>query len=70
MKIDPLSATWLNIQAHLDTRAAEIRAKLEGDGPLKQVRPLRAALKEIKAILALAVPEEPALVEQDFELPS
>ena len=70
MKVDPLSATWLNISAYLDGRAADIRAKLEDDLPRKTTTKLRAALREIKSLQALAIPEEPPLVDQDFEIPS
>lgn len=70
MKIDPTSATWINIKKHLDGRASEIRAKLESDVPWETTSALRAGLREIKTILSLAEPEEAPLVDQDFELPS
>lgn len=70
MKIDPTSVTWLNILNHLEGRAAEIRNKLEAETPWENTLALRASLREIKLILALAHPEEPPLVDQDFEIPS
>lgn len=70
MKIDPTSSTWINIRKHLEDRASEIRAKLEGDASWETTSALRASLREIKLILALAEPEEAPLVDQDFEIPS
>ena len=70
MKVDPTSTTWLNISAHLENRASEIRVKLETDASWEVTQCLRASLREIKALLALALPEEPPLVDQDFEIPS
>lgn len=70
MKIDPTSATWLNILTHLEGRAAELRSKLEANISWDETLAARAALREIKIIFALAHPEEPPLVDQDFEIPS
>lgn len=70
MKIDPTSATWINLLSHLDSRAAQIRLLLEGDASWEDTQALRYALREIKKIQALAIPEEPPLVDQDFEIPS
>lgn len=70
MKIDPTSVTWINIKAHLEHRASEIRAKLESDIPWEATSALRAGLREIKLILSLVEPEEAPLVDEDFELPS
>lgn len=70
MKIDPYSSTWLNIKEHLDQRAAELRAKLESNCCFDEVTAARAALREIKQLLALVVPEETPLVETHLDIPS
>ena len=70
MKIDPTSATWLNIKKHLESRVVEIRTRLETDVNWETTMILRAGLREIKTLLSLAEPEEAPLVDQDFELPS
>lgn len=70
MKIDPTSATWLNLLDHLEGRAIELRGKLESNISWDETLAARAALREIKLVLSLAHPEEPPLVDQDFEIPS
>lgn len=70
MKIDPYSSTWLNIKEHLDQRAVELRSKLEGNCAFEEVIATRAALREIKQLLAMVVPEETPLVETHIDIPS
>lgn len=69
MKIDPTSATWLNIREHLDGRAVELRAKLEGQCDWEDVVATRAALREIKLFFTLVRPEELPLVPTHLDLP-
>ena len=70
MKIDPHSATWLSIMMHVDTRIAELRNKLEGNCDWEDIVAARAALRELKQLLAMAVPEEPPLVSTYLDIPS
>ncbi len=68
MRIDPYSNTWLVIEAHLNQRMTDIRARLEGDLGKKETAKLRAALRECKTLLELAGDRTP-LVESDIEIP-
>lgn len=70
MKIDPYSSTWLNIKEHLDQRAVELRSKLEGNCAFEEVIATRAALREIKQMLSLVVPEESPLIPTNLDIPS
>ena len=68
MRIDPHSPTWLVIEAHLNQRVADIRARLEGDQAEDSSIRLRASLRECKSLLELAGDRTP-LVESDIEIP-
>jgi len=68
MKLDPYSATWQAIEAHLNQRLAELRARLEGDLGKKETAKVRASLRECKNLLELAGDKTP-LVESDMDIP-
>jgi hypothetical protein len=68
LKIDPHSALWLSLKAFYEERAADLRARLEGDLDHEETIKVRARLAEVKTLLELPTAEEP-LVDQDFELP-
>lgn len=68
MNIDPYSATWMVIEAHLTNRMSELRTRLEGDLPMEQTTSIRASLRECKLVLQLAGDKRP-LVESDIEIP-
>ena len=70
MKIDPYSVTWLSIKEHLERRAFELRAKLEGNCSFDEVIATRAALREVKQLLGLVVPEESPLTPTNLDIPS
>lgn len=68
MILDPYSATWQIIEAHLEQRMSELRIRLEGDLPRRETTKVRAALRECKLVLELAGDKRP-LVESDIEIP-
>lgn len=70
MKIDPYSVTWLSIKEHLERRVTELRAKLEGNCCWDEIIATRAALREIKQMLSLVVPEESPLIPTNLDIPS
>lgn len=70
MKIDTRTATWQVIKAHIVDRIISIQALLESNVGWDETVKLRAQLKELRGILALADTPEAPLVETDFELPN
>ncbi len=70
MKIDTRTATWQTIKKHCEDRVATLAITLEGNMSWDETVKLRAQLKELRGILALADTPEAPLVETDFELPN
>ena len=70
MKIDTRTATWQVIKAHIVDRIVSIQALLESNVGWDETMRLRAQLKELRGILALAEAPEQPLIEPEEYLPS
>ena len=70
MKIDTRTATWQIIKAHVVERIIAIQALLESNICWDETMRLRAQLKELRGILALAEAPEQPLIEPEEYLPS
>ena len=70
IRIDALSATWINLRSHIEARQDVLRNRLENTGVnWDETQQTRARLAELNSLLALTENESPALVDEDFELP-
>ena len=69
-KIDTRTATWQVIKAHIVDRIISIQALLESNVGWDETMRLRAQLKELRGILALAEAPEQPLIEPEEYLPS
>jgi len=59
MNIDRYSQTWQAVEAYLEDRLSTLRSKLEGELSPEDTIATRARIREIRALLEEATPEEP-----------
>lgn len=59
------SSTWTRIAAQLETRLAKLQRDNEAHLDPVKTAAIRGAIKEIRAMLAFAKPDEPIEVPQD-----